>query len=77
MNFMNFSEPVVAQGCDCTRDRLWVRSPSEELKKKFHFFAPVWGQSAAFSSATQHAMPPEFGRKWRAKHSSGFLCLLC
>ena len=30
----------------------------------FHFFAVVSRQSAALSSATQHAMPPEFGRKW-------------
>ena len=34
------------------------------LKLYFHFFALASRQSAAFSSATQHAMPPEFGRKW-------------
>ena len=30
----------------------------------FHFFALVYTQSAALSSATQHVMPPEFGGKW-------------
>ena len=30
----------------------------------FHFFALMSSQSAAFNSATQHAMPPEFGGKW-------------
>ena len=30
----------------------------------FHFLALVSRTSAALSSATQHAMPPEFGRKW-------------
>ena len=30
----------------------------------FHFFALVSRLSAALSSATQHAMPPESGRKW-------------
>ena len=34
------------------------------LNLYFHFFALVSRQSAALSSATQHAMPPEFGRKW-------------
>ena len=29
-----------------------------------HFFALVSRQSAALSSATQHAMPPEFGGNW-------------
>ena len=33
----------------------------------FHFFALVSRLSAAFSSATQHAMPPEFGRKWETE----------
>ena len=28
------------------------------------FFALVSRTSVALSSATQHAMPPEFGRKW-------------
>ena len=30
----------------------------------FHFFALVSRLRAALSSATQHAMPPEIGRKW-------------
>ena len=34
------------------------------LNLYFHFFALVSRQNAALSSATQHAMPPEFGRKW-------------
>ena len=34
------------------------------LNLDLHFFALVSGQSAALSSAIQHAMPPEFGRKW-------------
>ena len=39
------------------------------LNLYFHFFALVSRQSASLSSATQHAMPPEFGRK------SGTECL--
>ena len=55
--------------CDCKTDWLWVRSPLEEMKyllKKlyFHFIGLVSRQSTALGSATQHAMPPEFGRKW-------------
>ena len=34
------------------------------LNVYFHYFALVSGQSAALSSATQHAMPSEFGGKW-------------
>ena len=49
--------------CDCKTDWQWVRSPLEEMKY-FNFFALVSRQSAALSSATQHAMPPESGRKW-------------
>ena len=37
------------------------------LNLYFHFFTLVSRQSAALSSATQHAMPPEFGRKWRTE----------
>ena len=51
--------------CDCKPDWLWVRSPLEEMKYLLKFiFALVPRLSAALSSATQHAMPPEFGRKW-------------
>ena len=32
-----------------------------------HIFALVLRQSAALSSATQHAMPPESGRKWETE----------
>ena len=40
------------------------------LNLYFHFFALVSRQSAAaLSSATQDAMPPEFGKKW------GMVCL--
>ena len=34
------------------------------LNLYFHFFALVSRTSAALSSATQHAMPPKYGRKW-------------
>ena len=34
------------------------------LNLYFHFFALVARLSAALSSATQHAIPPELGRKW-------------
>ena len=34
------------------------------LNLYFHFFALVSRLSAVLSSVTQHAMPPEFGRKW-------------
>ena len=41
------------------------------LNLYFHFLALVSRQSAALSPATQHTMPPEFGRKW------GTECLNC
>ena len=57
--------------CDCKTDWLWVRSPLEEMKYLLKFIFPSGVDtrakkrlSAALSSATQHAMPPEFGRKW-------------
>ena len=34
------------------------------LNLYFHFFVLVSRLSTALSTATQHAMPPEFGRKW-------------
>ena len=34
------------------------------LNLYFHFFGLVSSLIAALTSATQHAMPPEFGRKW-------------
>ena len=48
------------------------------LNLYFHFFALVSRQSAALSSATQHAMPPEFGSPLSAERSVltlGSLCL--
>ena len=39
---------------------MWIRSPLEEVK----YFALVSRRSAALSSSTQHAMPPEFSGKW-------------
>ena len=48
------------------------------LNLYFHLFALVSRQCAALSSATQHAMPPESGRKWGTEClSTGFLCLSC
>ena len=38
------------------------------LNLYFHFFALVSRLSAALSYATQHAMPPEFGRKWGTEY---------
>ena len=37
------------------------------LNLYFHFFALVSRQSSALSFASQHAMPPESGRKWGAE----------
>ena len=37
------------------------------LNLYFHFFALVSRQSAVLGSATQHAMPPEFSRKWQTE----------
>ena len=50
--------------CDCKTDWLGVRFPLEEMKYLPKF---ITRQSAALSSATQHAMPPEFGRKLGTK----------
>ena len=38
------------------------------LNLYFHFFTLVSRLSAVLSSATQHAMPPEFGRKWGTEY---------
>ena len=37
------------------------------LNLYFHLLALVSRQSAALNSVTQHAMPPEFGRKWETE----------
>ena len=50
------------------------------LNLYFHFFALLSGQSAALSSATQHAMPPELDGKWKTECLSTrfpLLTLLC
>ena len=51
---------------------MWVRSPLEEMKYLFAFIFSflrfvVEAKSAALSSTTQHAMPPEFEEKWGAE----------
>ena len=57
--------------CDC-KNRLVVGSVPTRgdiyLNLYFHFFALVSRLNAALSSATQHAMPPEFGRKWLTEY---------
>ena len=51
---------------------------SSYLNLYFHFFALVSRTSTAFSSATQHAMPPEFSRKWGTECLNATLpTLLC
>ena len=39
-----------------------------------HFFALVWRQSAALSSTTQQAMPPEFSGKWKTECLNPVVC---
>ena len=51
--------------CDCKIDWFWVRS--DYLNIYFHFFALV--HVRALSSATQHAMPPEFSKQWKKKRT--------
>ena len=43
-------------------DWLWVRYPLEEMKYLLKFIFPF------LRSATQHAIPPEFGRKWGTEY---------
>ena len=64
INYNNIS--LTLTKCDCRVDWLWARSPLEKMKYLFifSFLRLVSGQSAALSSATQHAMPPEFSGKW-------------
>ena len=40
------------------------------LNLYFHFFALVSRQSAALSSATQHAMRPKFDGNWETGHTA-------
>ena len=50
---------------DCKYDGCGFASHSKILNiRYFHFLALVARQNVALSSATQHAMPPEFGGKW-------------
>ena len=66
--------------CDCKTDWLRVPSPLEvmkyffKLKYKFSFLRCGARQSAALISVTQHAMPPEFGRKWGTECLTTLLC---
>ena len=67
--------PVVAQVAsqvrDCKHDWLWVRSRLEEMKYLFKFIFAFSRSGAVenvtFSSATQHAMLPEFGGMWETE----------
>ena len=53
--------------CNCKIDWLWARSPLEVTKYLLTFVSSLWcrDKSSALSSATQHALPPELGGKWR------------
>ena len=57
------AQSVTAKWTGCGFDSHW-RKLNIYLNFYFHFFALVSRQSAAMSSATQHAMPPVFGEKW-------------
>ena len=43
---------------------MYLRPVVAQLNVYFHFFGLGSKTTAALSSATQHAMSPEFGRKW-------------
>ena len=62
---------AAARGVTVKTDWLWVRSPLEDMKYLFNFIFQFLRSgveiSAALSSATQHAMPPEFDRKWETE----------
>ena len=63
--------------CDCKTDWLWVRSPLEEMKYLLKFIFPFlrfgFEYKCGVESATQHAMPSEFGRKWGTEcHNTSF-----
>ena len=58
------SVTVKSTGCGFDPHSRRYRERNIYLNLYFHFFALVSRLSAALSSATQHAMPPEFGRKW-------------
>ena len=72
MEILNILFPQVgigAQVCDCKRDRLWNRFPFERMKYLIFSFRSVTQTNAAWSSATEHAMPLEFGVKCRIEMS--------
>ena len=52
---------VNATGCGFN---LYSKKLNIYLNLYIRFFTLVSKQSAALTSATQHAMPPEFGGKW-------------
>ena len=57
------AQGVTVKSTDCglvPQSRKW----NIYLHLYFHFFALVSRHSAALSSTSQHAMPPEFGGKW-------------
>ena len=54
-----------AQACDYKHDRLWHVCTFPTRGNEIINILISW-RIAALSSATQHAMPPEFGDKWRA-----------
>ena len=58
---------VTVKPTGCGFDPHWRRW-NIYLNLYFHFFALVLRLSAALSFATQHAMPPEFGRKWGTEY---------
>ena len=82
-------EIVAAQGKTgvTVSRRFWVRSPLEKrniyLNLYFYFVALVSRQSAAMSSATQHAKHPELSGKWRTECLNtrfplpALLCTVC
>ena len=66
-----------AQVCDCKRDWLSVRFPLEEniyLNLYLHSFFLMFRQRAALSSTAEHALLPEFIRKFRTECLNTAMC---
>ena len=62
--YIIYLRPIVAQVCDCKRDRLWIRFPLEEVTiSRISYFKFL--RSGLVSSATQHLIPADFCGKWR------------
>ena len=59
-----FLLPINGSGCDEVVNSNSVIFKYAYINLYFYFFALVSRLSTALSSATQHAMPPKFGRKW-------------